>query len=1687
MATTKVTTKGDDLHQSAHYIHTADNDPMLSSRDERNYRTLYLTAVAQHRAPDCTATDTLTGSFPQVWLAIVSAGGFTAKGQDSNRKIAMALAFRALTVHYGITIGRYPVEIAAPTPDPTPLAELARLRDELARERARSARLLALLQQVASVIQLFGEGTTAWVRDLAEEGIEPNPGPGYYYAVTSNGFATEPTNFNMAYLPQGVPLTLRTRMSINSSGASNQGAMLFIAPAPGQAGAPSTSTQYCNNPDLMGTTWIIVGTALVNGLSTPVCEGNSVYVSTGSTDTVWISYTSQTVYTIEWALIQTSPFYNVNGVLPIAVTASPDNPLPVSLPSPAWVTTTNPDTPAARLVCVETNPGPGTVSDTVVLTYATSTMSTALYTATDRIFVPTTAILATPVFNGSSAVASALVVECVRAGNSPTPFLPNVSTVFAPNVVIATFSAMVGAYADGATRTSRVRGVWLSPGDELVAVVASTDTSTWYIALSLVGIETNPGPLPSTIVQSGGEQLKLRHVVCPGGDYWVWASPQATTRTCMCCNEADAPYDDDASSSAPVHTYTPDVNAPTPSKYDIFEGIEYTGATGNKRYRTRRILHILDGYARSIQGSPKSRLAHRYYLLCAIEDIQPAHISYPKLPDLAPAVDEYLATYNSENLAHSLTVVTQKREARVAARAINQIHSLHEGAASGSADDRPRRSTTTRTDSPPTGSDAKSTFKPDSIQAARRKALSAIAAGLARTTAIEAFFALAPTARKWQTAGQLEELVLRCPAASTSLDPVFRAYLREEFTSAEALRAATASADRELATIYSAGCKLNQTRPTPPRSLLEAIADAHNRTMHALNGNIDAAEAIFRRVLLGGVRDPAFYTGNVGVGDTIRSYAATIQQQTFMYRNQTSAITYDYAETVLAQGSTEDALGNDVAVQLYGYLPAVGNASGLYGLNPQASQLLTGLRSADSIGSTGPVQRTRLDQFSGEAWAQMLRSSSAKYEAQQTGSLVAPLTKLFLTALDYLPLPGNENASVWGNSVMQLDPGPAFTPVARDIPLSPAAGNAPALNALVASYGQFTQMVGGINTDAAANPVNAASWGTTCAVVPVVSEMLGNTWALAFHTMLFLEHPWSIGTYAYSEATDDGTLIVGHGNQGLASAAANTRVPGPYSNVLYVVVDNMNPGSIQVTLPGNTVLTGGGAGGANNGPFGVNYVNIGPALDLLNANPQQKIPAVSTVSAWWSKRVHHSDWLSAAVAAADLGHYLPCPGYWDPVTTPPAGASNSAGNYVANGGVAGHIPAWAQRAGTPWILNPTVAQLEEAWLSQTHPWCMVTGSSVADVALSQSPQLLVSRTLDAQAAVDVFGGLLQATEPVPDHRAQSATQIAEWLKRLARAMTPFMEVLLRQTRAPPEGLFAEFDMSQRNYKLTAWSVIYENINSLLEDVGASQIRYNAQAMGSVSLPNIAEAQGINGGSQARPAVRLMQGGRVPLNYLRYLGVIGTDDYPMDWTSSPFPRRTLARDFPNAGQPFYVIDEPTPQFPKDKLYTNVTDIVQATSQMFPLSVATTTITGALPQPSAFPLCVPSCSAARTISLGNFRPGLPTATFVLWDQPFAPTFPTVDWVNNVELRPAFYGAGYQTFTRNPILVAQRYKPTDGIASIRDSEVSDITTGNYAVTLSGIGRVRTSEATTPVVSADSGGFPAAGRSQDPDSGAV
>jgi hypothetical protein len=250
-----------------------------------------------------------------------------------------------------------------------------------------------------------------------------------------------------------------------------------------------------------------------------------------------------------------------------------------------------------------------------------------------------------------------------------------------------------------------------------------------------------------------------------------------------------------------------------------------------------------------------------------------------------------------------------------------------------------------------------------------------------------------------------------------------------------------------------------------------------------------------------------------------------------------------------------------------------------------------------------PSQYMRINTtvFNGDSRMRGILADAALWASRSTGSMAALFCRLFLYCNSEVPLLGPEFCQAVGNTNATLGAVAARNLEALWWPLSPdVAAAAPAVNARLITASDYTAIRSGA-TDSVGVVVPAgftpADYGVVCAVVPLSADLYAAHGPLVPYVLAHMEYPYQGVTYT-TTVTDDLSV-----QQGLAiechPMSNSVRVPGPRTNVLFVLADTLAGGaSVTIGDLAPAVLTY----AANNfGPLAVS-VDIGPALAATYAN-----------------------------------------------------------------------------------------------------------------------------------------------------------------------------------------------------------------------------------------------------------------------------------------------------------------------------------------------------------------------------------------------------------------------------------------------------------------------------------------------------
>lgn len=1424
----------------------------------------------------------------------------------------------------------------------TAIGELAILIDLLAaNDSSLASPLYHLLRRLspdtvrAWVSSILGVSASDFVPplDLTRFGIEPNPGP-TPFAIRWTGTPST-ASIDLVDLPSfGYVEGMRVRIRVKFSSAGNpdrHGAVVvrpfgtgtgtmwvdgntgerILAMGAGShiiAAWPSGPAVY---GDDMEHEFIYSANSRMLALALDSSGGVAIAVMIRVEEIGWYNSPSTTILNtspIDVSLSGTSQVQVVNTAAQRVPVELDGQEVPITIVTgedPLYVTTVKP-VPAPPLVGIEENPGPN-VQDRVA-TFVTTQPVTTVYTAEQVSVIPVLTASASMRNDGVHQTSSAAwLVRVPRGVEMPEAPEWQTSYQFDDCQVLMAFTATAGSYPSEPVPVRKIRRMNLGQGDKLALIVTSDNgTASWFVTLSLVGVETNPGPRvePQAVKCVRGTSNFLHGWLCADSGIEVgryeWSLEQERP-LCPVCGKSDHPAAPRLASNAypllgksstqPTAASVQEVlNLPALNERlpdDIDGEEELAGgirppkmsltaaaskASPSGQLHEQRYAEELG----KLVGRHGSTNETRYVLFCIAHDIPLDNRYIPLLHDAdTQIVRDYVDGIAEEKRATREQAEPQKPKRERSERSIK-------ASCSGEPEDKPKKARKPKEER---------VFEPSDAQKRRRVELKeAVAALIAKKNAhihrFVAFYALGVSVGARGSSDTLPQSAaeqMGLSAALTAFDPVtgtekrtvervFRRWLAGGYTTRGEMLLAMAQNDPTYVSDYDLmlahdAQRMDNLCSTPTR-LLDQIANAHNREMHAGNGNIDRCRSAVAAALDRPDLDAVFSQSGDYYEDVMQNYAQAFRQLSLRQEDVGYTTSYDWAEEnsasihLLTGGADPKRARHSATWARHGL-----RRTGLYA--PSANMMTV----IDNIDGNNTMQgasmfRIRTETFWGETLLNVAKSSAERYRTGNTGSNVGYYAKLLALLHTYMPMPGPELQSIAGVTLVYPD-----TPIYAHLNYFPLSSNDQqrALPARICNYKQFTDHLAGL---APAWPAaySKDKWGTEVAVVPIQSGWIDSYSGFCAHTIAHLEHPFREVTFNAQLTRLDTGVAIDAGGETIYSAIHNTRIPGPTTRVLYVVVDITDTGNqFNIALPGNVDITLTRNGGNN--VVGGADVDIIPALDVYIADPGRVVASVMRILNLTLPLAHRDDWRSALTFVANASHLLPWTGLYDPTAPDVNHAYNCWASYLGGTTVFPGLPAYYQVPN----LN---GDLDNMNLGRTNPLSL-RRTTPAGVRAGSSPTPMMLAAPDPASWVDVVAGSLRATDPLKQvERITNAGVFCEINKRIVRYISAAAEIIIRDAGTSLYQLTRFATGNAPDTQLSFWLAINNAFNNFLRGTGSHSWYLDGNAYMGINM--------FGGWAALGPAVLGTVGytplnfGRLPLTYLASIGVYSWEDLPRSW-------------------------------------------------------------------------------------------------------------------------------------------------------------------------------------------------------------
>lgn len=624
------------------------------------------------------------------------------------------------------------------------------------------------------------------------------------------------------------------------------------------------------------------------------------------------------------------------------------------------------------------------------------------------------------------------------------------------------------------------------------------------------------------------------------------------------------------------------------------------------------------------------------------------------------------------------------------------------------------------------------------------------------------------------------------------------------------------------------------------------------------------------------------------------------------------------------------------------------------------SALLVAARAGDAI-TASQILRINTLTTNGDSYLRALCASANKYEGGASGSFASIYLRLLGMHYGRTPLLGPEISSYLRSTNIQLNNPAAYTDNTGDTwPLSSFHTNNanPVVMARACTYQDFCSVrYGGTAFDAAYSPT---TWGTTCAVVFLQTDMLGRAGAVAAWTLAHMEYPYKgifFSARLLDDAGNDLGVAGGTPNPGISPAASYTRIRGPTANVLYVItnLNSLATGSntiIQVSNIGvvnvDTTLNSAYAGGVD--------INIGVALSQFHAQTNGIVERdVSGAMEFWQRTIgSEEDMRTALMMAADAFHRI---------------APNM---YRTFGAVEGSVQSFGVSA-VPNAPNINTLFTDQVAIDMADATTTPSGAkcfhNLADIQSGWANTLRIG-ALDVECEGDLIAGIIAVQNSCPLKFPQTSPQTTGLIRALVGKVTTFAELTLRSIGYSPYDLW----LDRAGESQMVWDQYYCSYNAWLDTVC---LKFNGRCNGSANMQGAAPNWYFN----YVPSCQRAGWGRVPLYTCKLNGATSLE-IPQKSIIGPFTEKTIGQDWPLAGDIFELITEVTPE-PGDEAYTRFASLasmamfIDRISGPVPLNiyVATSTESGSQMSYAAFPVTQPnSRGVLYPLSLyGGEQPG------------------------------------------------------------------------------------------------------------------
>lgn len=846
--------------------------------------------------------------------------------------------------------------------------------------------------------------------------------------------------------------------------------------------------------------------------------------------------------------------------------------------------------------------------------------------------------------------------------------------------------------------------------------------------------------------------------------------------------------------------------------------------------------------------------------------------------------------------------------------------------------------------------------------------------------------------------------------------------------------------------------RLLTIEPNPGPKVLASEAARHNRLMHALNGNTELQNAMMQETLgnttqiiatpakqaeekispqstllkdltqalgqvmrSGGQLISSYTTGREAIITNWSQYQRT---RAGMFQNLGETTYSEFFEEYFSQCSgSPDGVAYINSLR-YSMTAPISQANTRVIWSDVGAKLATAMATGELITQSQTI-RINTTVVNGDAMQRAIMESRQKVEASVCGSFMAPLLKLFLYAMTQVPLVATESSHA--NAISKLVPG-TYAQHAIWYPLSSLDTLVqPNLLCRMITKDDETQIRAGTYQQPIPILFTMDTWGKSCAIVPINSDVLNRPGLLVAWILAHLEYPWTSLSYNV-DLVDESDGVIHAGNP-VSPMSNNTRIPGPTVSVL-LVLENVfrstgdtianigsGPNTVQISYNANSFLPGSVS------------VDIAQAIDDDVASIFQFSQDLPQAIEYWDRMYgNEEDYMSALWVAADHSFVL---------SPRPLRSAQQANGYVT---VGTRVPGWNING----MINITQASLDRIANASTHPLDMTVTTNLLDVQ-EQTKQCCIVGTFDSISASDKAWGIIKAVKPTNGTVVRNLSELAVRLREIARLQTCVMDHIMSTIGLPMEEMLAPTQYLA-NYSVTnevqlLWNKAYKVLQEAVINVVIDNptVKYRGFACGNLNKTYYPTLIAIVGAAVI-PWARVPYWYPVRAGLDKYTGPQGAFTTPTEWRTG--------MGYPNNGNPYDIMvkcpmSRESPEAEPFMRYWSLATISPVNRNTLQLAICTDNGSGIWQ--ILVPCFYPTMGAALQYVLQNYNiPNGSNAQYV--DYPLMPLPPKRVARDGQNKLPMFYGTDAGVIARykspNYFLRMMSFSDQNTISSILSS---------------------------------------------------